>query len=359
VQVGEEAFAMNTEDKTFIDEAGILVCSGAGGDGSKSFRREKYVPFGGPDGGDGGRGGDVILVADRNLATLIDQRMRREVRAEPGAAGAGNNKTGRSAEDLVVRVPVGTIVRDAESDPESPPLADLASDGARCVVARGGRGGRGNAFFRTPTRQTPEAAERGGAGQIRRLRLSLKLLADVGLVGFPNAGKSTLLRRISAARPRVAAYPFTTLVPALGVVEVGERRFVAADIPGLIEGASDGAGLGDRFLRHIERTRVLVHLVDAGSLAFEPRDLVADYDAIRRELAAYQETLLERPEIVVLTKLDLLADRAALEPFAAELTRRGRELLRVSAATGEGIDELLRALVRALDKDPSTADCAA
>jgi len=210
-----------------------------------------------------------------------------------------------------------------------------------------------------PSRQTPDTAERGGAGQIRRLRLSLKLLADVGLVGFPNAGKSTLLRRISAARPRVAAYPFTTLVPALGVVEVGERRFVAADIPGLIEGASEGAGLGDRFLRHIERTRVLVHLVDAGSLAFEPRDLVADYDAIRRELAAYEEALLERPEIVVLAKLDLLAERALLAPVEAELTRRGCEVLRVSAATGEGIDLLLTAIVRALDKKPGTGECAA
>ena len=342
---------------SFIDEVEISVSAGDGGDGCVSLRREKYVPRGGPDGGDGGRGGDVVLVADRNLGTLLDHRMRAEIRAEPGGAGAGSNRTGADGATAVVRVPVGTLVYDLAD--ASRPLADLASDGARCIVARGGRGGRGNAFFRTPTRQTPDSAERGRPGQIRRLRLSLELLADVGLVGFPNAGKSTLLRRISAARPRVAAYPFTTLVPALGVVEVGERRFVAADIPGLIEGASQGAGLGDRFLRHIERTRVLVHLVDAGSLAFQPRDLVADYDAIRRELAAYEEALLERTEIVVLTKLDLLADRAPLEPFAAELARRGREVIRASAATGEGIEELLRAIVLALDKTPGTAECAA
>ncbi len=342
---------------SFIDEVEVTVSAGDGGDGCVSLRREKYVPRGGPDGGDGGRGGSVEFVADRNLGTLLDHRMRAEIRAEPGAAGGGSNRTGADGATTVVRVPVGTLLYDLED--ASKPLADLATDGARCVVARGGRGGRGNAFFRTPTRQTPDRAERGRPGQIRRLRLSLKLLADVGLVGFPNAGKSTLLRRISAARPRVAAYPFTTLVPALGVVEVGERRFVAADIPGLIEGASEGAGLGDRFLRHIERTRVLVHLVDAGSLAFEPRDLVADYDAIRRELAAYEEALVERPEIVVLAKLDLLPERGPLAPVEAELARRGCEVLRVSSATGEGIDLLLAAIVRALDRKPGTGECAA
>jgi len=342
---------------SFIDEVEVTVSAGDGGDGCVSLRREKYVPRGGPDGGDGGRGGSVEFVADRNLGTLLDHRMHSEIRAEPGAAGSGSNRTGADGATTVVRVPVGTLLYDLED--ASKPLADLATDGARCVVARGGRGGRGNAFFRTPTRQTPDRAERGRPGQIRRLRLSLKLLADVGLVGFPNAGKSTLLRRISAARPRVAAYPFTTLVPALGVVEVGERRFVAADIPGLIEGASEGAGLGDRFLRHIERTRVLVHLVDAGSLAFEPRDLIAAYDAIRRELAAYEEALLERPEIVVLAKLDLLAERGPLAPVEAELARRGCEVLRVSSATGEGIDQLLAAIVRALERKPGTGECAA
>jgi GTP-binding protein len=331
----------------FIDEVEVSVAAGDGGDGCVSRRREKYVPRGGPDGGDGGRGGDVVLVADRNLATLIDQRLRPELRGAPGAGGEGGNRSGRDGEPAVVRVPVGTVVYDLAAPGE--PLADLASDGASCVVARGGRGGRGNACFRTPTRQTPEFAERGRPGQQRRLRLSLKLLADVGLVGFPNAGKSTLIRRITAARPRVAAYPFTTLVPALGVAEVGERRFVVADIPGLIEGASEGAGLGDRFLRHVERTRVFVHLVDAGTLALGPRDLLADYEAIRRELGAYEPGLLERPEIVALTKVDLLADRGELAPVEAELARRGRTVVRISAATGEGVDALLRAMAFALD----------
>jgi GTP-binding protein len=340
---------MNSEDKTFIDEAALLVRSGAGGDGSKSFRREKYVPFGGPDGGDGGRGGDVILVADRNLATLIDQRMRRELRAEAGTAGSGTNKTGRSGEDLVVRVPIGTIVRDAESDPEAPPLADLASDGARCVVARGGRGGRGNARFATPTRQTPDFFEPGKPGEERRLHLSLKLLADVGLVGFPNAGKSTLLARISAARPRVAAYPFTTLVPNLGVAEVGERRFVVADLPGLVEGASHGVGLGDRFLRHAERTRVLIHLIDVGNALLEGADPLERYQQIRAELSAYAAELAQRRELVALNKIDLVADREPVAAIEAELRARGRTVFRVSGATGEGVAELLAAAVHTLD----------
>ncbi len=335
----------------FIDEARVSVSAGDGGDGCVSLRREKYVPRGGPEGGDGGRGGDVVLVADRNLGTLLDHRMRPEIRAGHGAAGGGSNKTGANGDAVVVRLPVGTLVYDLANPTR--PLADLASDGASFVVAHGGRGGRGNARFRTSTRQTPDFAEAGGPGETRKLRLSLKLLADVGLVGFPNAGKSTLLRRISAARPRVAAYPFTTLVPALGVVEVGEHRFVAADIPGLIEGASEGAGLGDRFLRHVERTRVLVHLIDAGSLALGPRDLVGDYDAIRREIGAYEEALLARPEIVALTKVDLLADRDPLAPVEVELARRGREVVRVSGATGEGVEALLRAVVRALDANPA------
>ncbi|HKA13539.1 MAG TPA: GTPase ObgE [Myxococcota bacterium] len=332
---------MNTDDKTFIDEAAITVRSGAGGDGSKSFRREKYVPFGGPDGGDGGRGGDVILQADRNLATLIDQRMRREVRAESGAAGAGANKTGRSGADLVVRVPVGTIVRDAAEGPDAPPLADLAADGARCMVAAGGRGGRGNARFATSTRQTPDFAEPGRPGEERALHLSLKLLADVGLVGFPNAGKSTLLRRISAAKPRVASYPFTTLVPHLGVAEVGERRFVVADLPGLVEGASQGAGLGDRFLRHVERTRVLVHLIDVGGALLEGGDPLARYDQIRAELSDYAAELAQRREIVALNKIDLIADRERIAPIERALRALGREVFPISGASGEGVAELI------------------
>jgi GTPase len=341
---------MNTDDKTFIDEATIKVRSGAGGNGSKSFRREKYVPFGGPDGGDGGRGGDVIFQADRNLATLIDQRMRVEVRAESGAAGAGANKTGKSGADLVVRVPVGTIVRDASEDPEAPPLADLAADGARCVVVRGGRGGRGNTRFATSTRQTPDFAEPGKPGEERTLHLSLKLLADVGLVGFPNAGKSTLLRLISAARPRVAAYPFTTLVPNLGVAHVGERRFVVADLPGLVEGASTGAGLGDRFLRHVERTRVLIHLVDVGNALLEDTDALERYEQIRAELTAYAAALAQRRELVALNKVDLVADRERIVPIEAALRARGCLVFRLSGATGEGVSELLARAAYVLDE---------
>jgi len=339
---------MNSQD-TFIDEATIEVAAGRGGNGATSFLREKFVPRGGPDGGDGGRGGDVRLLADRNLATLVDQRLKRRNRAQDGRPGTGRNRTGRSGETLVIRLPVGTLVRDLDAGPEAPPLADLTVHGQDFVAARGGRGGRGNARFATATRQTPDFSEPGREGESRRLGLSLKLLADVGLVGFPNAGKSTLLRRISGARPRVADYPFTTLIPNLGVAEVDDRRFVVADIPGLIEGASDGAGLGDRFLRHIERTRVLVHLLDVGSALLESRDPLQLYDAIRGELAAYQPSLADRREIVVLNKLDLVADRSAIEPVERALRERGREVQCISAATGEGIQALLVRVVRALD----------
>ena len=343
-------------EQHFVDEATISVTGGRGGDGCVSVRREKYVPRGGPDGGDGGRGGEVALVADRNLATLVDQRLRREYRAANGGPGEGNNRHGRDGEDLEVRVPIGTLVYDL-SAPDTV-LIDLSADGQRVLVARGGRGGHGNAHFRRPWRQTPDFAEPGREGQLRQLRLSLKLLADVGFVGFPNAGKSTLLRRISAARPRVANYPFTTLVPALGVVEVGEQRFVVADLPGLIEGASTGAGLGDRFLRHVERTRVLVHLLDAGAAALEGRDLLGDYDTIRGELGAYSPLLLERPELVAINKIDLLADRSALEPLERELRRRGRPVFRISGATGEGVAALLRAAADAIAPPPARAEAA-
>jgi len=345
---------MNFQD-TFIDEATIEVTAGRGGDGATSFLREKFVPRGGPDGGDGGNGGDVRLLADRNLATLVDQRLKRRNRAPDGRGGSGRNKTGRRGETLVIRLPIGTLVHDLDADPEAAPLFDLTTDGQDFVIARGGRGGRGNARFATATRQTPDFSEPGGSGETRRLRLSLKLLADVGLVGFPNAGKSTLLRRISAARPRVADYPFTTLTPNLGVAELGERRFVVADIPGLIEGASDGAGLGDRFLRHIERTRVLVHLLDVGSALLESRDPFERYEAIRAELAAYEPSLVERREIVALTKLDLVPDRSDVEPVENALRARGCEVQRISAATGEGMESLLARIVRALDAAEAAA----
>jgi GTP-binding protein len=338
----------------FIDEMGLSIYAGDGGDGCVSFRREKFVPFGGPDGGDGGRGGNVLLVADRNLATLNEQRIRRINRAASGTPGARTNKNGRKGEDSVIRVPVGTLVYDVSPDDGERLLADLATDGASIVVGKGGRGGRGNSRFTTPTRQAPEFAERGQPGQIRELRLSLKMLADVGLVGFPNAGKSTLLARISGARPRIAAYPFTTLIPALGVAEVGERRFVVADIPGLIEGASDGAGLGSQFLRHIERTRVLVHLIDAGAAVLEGRDLVESYDAIRGELGSFEPALLERREIVVLNKIDLLPDREVLADAEREFEMRGIAVGILSGVTGEGLDELLRGLVKTLDELDAT-----
>ncbi len=345
---------MNSSD-SFIDEAVIEIVAGHGGNGCVSFRREKFVPRGGPDGGAGGRGGDVVLVADLGLSTLLDQRLHPLVRAPDGVHGAGGQRDGRAGDDVELRLPVGTVVYDADAPADAPPIADLVEHAQRVPIARGGRGGRGNRSFATPTRQTPDTAEPGRSGETRRLRLSLKLLADVGLVGLPNAGKSTLLRRLSAARPRVGAYPFTTLVPSLGVVEVNERRFVTADLPGLIEGASHGAGLGDRFLRHVERTRVLVHVLDVGSACahgLDPLAPLADWETIRGELAAYAATLAERAEIVALSKIDLIpADQreASLGPLEAALRAHDREVVRVSSPTGEGIDALRFAMARALE----------
>ena len=336
-------------NEPFIDETTIHVRAGDGGDGCVSLRREKFVPRGGPNGGDGGRGGDVVITADRNLSTLYDQRVRRKIFAESGQKGGGSNRTGRSGQTEEIRVPVGTIVYDLDPDAVNEVVSDLSADRESVLIARGGRGGRGNARFAHASHQTPDLAEHGRPGQIRKLRLSLKLLADIGLVGFPNAGKSTLLRRISAATPRVAAYPFTTLVPSLGVVEVGDRRLVAADIPGLIEGASDGVGLGDRFLRHIERTRVIVHLLDAGSLVLESVDLLERYEAIRGELGAYSPDLLKRKELVVLSKIDLVPNPRDLDSIEAELCGRERSVLRVSAVTGAGVGTLLNTMLRSLD----------
>ena len=337
-----------TQSDQFVDEAVVTIASGDGGTGITSFRREKFAPRGGPNGGDGGRGGDVVFVADRNLSTLRDQVYRREVKAENGKSGGSSNRTGAGGKDAVIRVPVGTVLYDLDAGEEEV-LADLTEDAETIVVASGGQGGLGNARFTTSTRQAPDFATPGKPGQKRRIRLSLKLLADVGLVGLPNAGKSTMLRRISKARPRVADYPFTTLTPNLGVAEFDHRTFVVADIPGLIEGASEGVGLGDRFLRHIERTRVLVHLLDGAAFLDEGRDLLGEYDAIRKELEAYDPELGARYEIVVLNKVDLLADRAPLEALEKTLRERGREVMRASGATGEGAPELVRAMARAVD----------
>jgi len=321
-----------------VDQARITVVAGDGGNGCVAFRREKFVPRGGPNGGDGGRGGDVILRVQKTLNTLLHIHNQRFVRAEPGTHGQGSNKTGRGGEDAVLTVPPGTIVRDAGSGEV---LGDLVGDGDELVVARGGRGGRGNARFASSTNRTPRQAEPGGKGETRELELELKLLADVGLVGLPNAGKSTLLARLSAARPKVADYPFTTLEPHLGVVQSPFDEFaslVMADIPGLIEGAHAGAGLGVQFLRHVERCRVLAHLVDLSSA-----ESVADrVDTIREELAAYEEPLDGRAWVLVGTKIDAVADReestAELDEVAAAY---GADTFVISAVTGDGIRPLL------------------
>jgi len=343
----------------FVDEAEIEVRSGAGGNGVVRFRREKFVPNGGPNGGDGGRGGDVVLVADNNIGTLLDFKSARQIKAPDGEHGGSSNRKGASGQSIEIRVPVGTLVFDEDElatlddDVEldaSHAIADLTEPGQRVVIARGGEGGLGNARFKTSTRQAPDFATPGKPGQTRSLRLSLKLMADVGLIGFPNAGKSTLLRRISAARPRVASYPFTTLVPSLGVVERDDRRIVVADIPGLIEGASDGAGLGHQFLRHVERTRVLIHLLDVEAMLVEGRDLIADYDAIRVELERYRPDLLERREIVVLSKCDLIHDESIISALEARLADRGIDALRISAAGSQGLDTLLRETFDAVEE---------
>ncbi len=341
----------------FIDQARIYVKAGDGGNGCVSFRREKYVPKGGPDGGDGGKGGDVILRADEGLHTLVDFRYRRVFRAQKGAHGQGSHKTGRSAPDLVIPVPVGTLVRDAHTGEV---IADLVRHGQEVVVARGGRGGRGNARFATATRQAPRFAEPGEKGEERVLDLELRVLADVGFVGFPNAGKSTLLARISAARPKIADYPFTTLHPHLGVVRVAEgQSFVAADIPGLIEGAHRGAGLGHQFLRHISRTRLLLFLLDLSA-----EDPEHTYEVLRSELRAYDPSLAERPRVVALNKIDLPDARARVETVRAAFEGRGIPTYPISALTGEGVEELVRVLyrrlqeLRAAEQDPPVAQAA-
>ncbi|HSH71298.1 MAG TPA: GTPase ObgE [Deferrisomatales bacterium] len=318
----------------FVDEVEVVLASGHGGAGCVSFRREKYIPFGGPNGGDGGDGGRVVLVADPQLGTLLDFRHRKTMRAENGQRGQGSDKTGRRGQDLRLRLPVGTLVFDAA---EGEILADLVEPGVETVLLPGGQGGRGNARFATSTNRAPRHAQPGMPGEERRLRLELKLMADVGLLGFPNAGKSTLISRISAARPKIADYPFTTLVPNLGVVSWGEERsYVVADIPGLIEGASEGAGLGIQFLRHVERTRLLLHLVDPS----DERDPLDKYRVLRRELAAFDPDVAARPERVVLTKMDVTEVRERLPELEARFAAEGVEVWPISAITGEGLDRV-------------------
>lgn len=322
----------------FIDEVTISVKAGDGGNGIVAFRREKFVPKGGPSGGDGGKGGDVALVANQHYNTLLHFRFNPEHKAERGRHGEGSNKTGRTGHSVELPVPVGTVAYDADSGDL---LHDFTQHGESFVVAKGGRGGRGNQRFVSSTHQAPMEHEDGHPGEFRRLRLELKLLADVGLVGFPNAGKSTLISRISAARPKVADYPFTTLEPNLGVVSTDDNRtFVVADIPGLIEGAHEGAGLGIRFLRHVERTRLLVHLVDVSEMS--ARNPTEDFKVVMKELEAFSEELAAKPMIVVATKLDIMQDPKRLENLRRMAKRRGLEFYTISSVTGKGIQELIR-----------------
>lgn len=327
----------------FIDEAVITVKAGDGGKGCVSFRREKYIPKGGPDGGNGGDGGNVVFVADENVNTLLDFRGTHHWRAQSGEAGRSKQQSGLAGQDLVIRVPPGTMIFDATTDEL---LADLGH-GAQAVIARGGKGGWGNEHFKSSINQAPKTADPGEPGEQKRLRLELKLIADVGLIGMPNAGKSTLLSTLTAARPKIADYPFTTLVPQLGIAELGpERRLVIADIPGLIEGASRGAGLGHEFLRHVERTRVLVHLLDAAPTdGSNPAD---NYRTIRAELAGYSPMLAEKDELIVLNKIDLLPEgevKAAVARLRADLQLgRDDEVLAISGATHAGTRELLETL---------------
>ena len=344
----------------FVDEAKILVKAGDGGNGCVAFRREKFVPRGGPSGGDGGNGGSIYLEANPNDNTLLRYRYNREFKADRGRHGEGSNCTGHSGADMILRVPVGTLAFDEQTGET---IADLATPGQRVLIAHGGRGGRGNQHFAKPWHQAPREHEEGHAGEERRLRLELKLLADVGLVGFPNAGKSTLISVISAARPKIANYPFTTLEPNLGVVnadggtgkegrELG-RTFVVADLPGLIEGAHEGAGLGIRFLRHVERTRLLVHLIDTSDTS--DADPIHSFEIISGELRAFSETLTEKPVIVVATKLDATTDRTRLDALRDFCGEQKLEFHAISAATGEGVRELVRAIADALDKIPKPA----
>ena len=327
----------------FIDEAEIYIKAGDGGNGCVSFRREKYVPKGGPDGGDGGRGGDVVFVADASIDTLMDFRGQHHWRAERGEDGSGSLCYGKDGADLVIKVPVGTMVIDTGIDLV---IKDLTADGESAIVAIGGRGGRGNKHFATATDQIPQKSEDGKPGQERHIKLELKLIADVGLAGLPNAGKSTLLSKISAARPKVADYPFTTLVPNLGIIELSSyRRFVVADIPGLIEGASEGVGLGNDFLKHVERTKMILHLVDiSGNDGTDPVD---NYNIIRKELQSHSPELADKIEIIVATKNDLDVDSIMLEDFSKRL---GKPVVAISSVTGKNLPELMEMIWQELQK---------
>lgn len=335
----------------FIDTAKIFVKSGDGGDGAISFRREKYVALGGPDGGDGGKGGSVILVADKDMTTLLDFTYKKKYVAKNGEHGSGSKCYGKDGGDLYIKVPMGTVVIDYDSDKI---MADLSSHGDTCVVVKGGKGGKGNAKFATPTRQAPEFAEPGMPGEERYIRLELKLLADVGLIGFPNVGKSTLLSVVSKARPKIANYHFTTLKPNLGVVAMkGVESFVIADIPGLIEGAAEGIGLGIDFLKHVERTRLLIHVVDISGI--EGRDPVEDVKKINEELKKYSIKLWDRPQIIAASKADMLYEEESFIKFKEEMNKMGYDkVFKISGATGEGVEALMKEAARILSTIPVT-----
>ena len=331
----------------FVDDVDIQVMAGDGGNGCLSFRREKFVPRGGPDGGDGGGGGSVYIVAAATKNTLVDFRFHPEFKARHGQHGQGSNRTGWTANDLDVAVPIGTLVFEKTANGTLTELADLVEEGQRVLVAQGGRGGRGNARFVSSTNRAPRRTEPGVPGEEKLLHLRLKLIADVGLIGFPNAGKSTLISRISAARPKIANYPFTTLAPNLGVVSLsGDRSFVVADVPGLFEGAHEGHGLGYQFLKHIERTKVLVHLVDISSET--GRDPVDDFEIIRKELKSYSADVFAKPQITVANKLDALDDPDRLRRLEAHVKRKKLKLLTISGATGDGVPALLEAMWKAV-----------
>lgn len=321
----------------FIDSARIFVKAGDGGNGMSSFRREKYVPNGGPNGGDGGRGADIILKADRNINTLVDFRYKRQFKGPAGEGGQSSNKYGRNAESLIIPVPMGTTVRDEESGLL---MADLIENGQTFVVAKGGRGGRGNAHFHTSSNRAPTFAEKGEPGEERWVRLELKVLADVGLLGYPSVGKSSIIRKVSSAKPEVAAYHFTTLTPVLGVVSVDDgKSFVMADIPGLIEGASEGVGLGHNFLRHVERSNILIHVLDVSGI--EGRDPIEDFHKINEELKKYSEKLSKKPQLIALNKIDLVEDVATIDRVRSYFEENGYEVFTVNALTGEGLSDLV------------------
>jgi GTP-binding protein len=328
----------------FIDRAKIKIKAGDGGNGVTAMRREKFVPRGGPSGGDGGRGGSIWLEADEGLNTLLHLRYNPEHKAGRGRHGEGSNRHGKDGEDIIVKVPVGTQVFNTETNDL---IFDFTEAGQRFLAAKGGKGGWGNAHFATPTRRAPKFHYTGRPGEEKELQLELKLIADVGLVGFPNAGKSTLISVISAAKPKIADYPFTTLEPNLGVVDLGDyKTFIVADIPGLIEGASEGAGLGDRFLRHVERTKLILHLVDVSSIS--GRNPVEDYEIINRELANYNQDLAQRPQVVVATKIDALDEPERLENLRARAKQDDKEFLEISSVTNQGTKELVSAVAKKL-----------